>query len=267
MGSGVVGFNIAPSNAVFADTNPHIILFYNQIKNGDVTSLRVREFLEKEGELLSKKGDAYYYEVRDRFNHTHDPLDFLFLNRSCFNGIIRFNKEFKFNVPFGHKPQRFTKAYITKIVNQVAHVENLLQKNHWSFLCQSFEQTIAMTDGSAFLYCDPPYIGRHVDYYDSWNEVSELSLHKALTSSPSKFMLSTWDHNNYRENEYIDTIWSSCNKITQEHFYHVGAKETNRNSMTEALLTNYDTAEATIKKHRLRSQSPDPDPGGVSCAS
>lgn len=52
-------------------------------------------------------------------------------------------------------------------------------------------------------------------------------------------MLSTWDYNQYRTNEYINQIWSFCNKINIEHFYHVGAKETNRNPMTEALLTNY----------------------------
>ncbi|MFR7992539.1 MAG: DNA adenine methylase [Lachnospiraceae bacterium] len=239
MGSGVVGFNTAPSTAVFADTNPHIIEFYNQVQEGEITSHRVRDFLEKEGELLSKYDGDYYYEVRERFNRKHEPLDFLFLNRSCFNGMIRFNKDFQFNVPYGHKPQRFSKAYITKIVNQVAHIEYLLQNNNWSFLCQSFEQTIKMADHNSFIYCDPPYIGRHVDYYDSWNENLEISLCKVLTDSNAKFMLSTWDHNAYRKNEYIEKVWPFCNKVTQEHFYHVGAKETNRKPVVEALLTNY----------------------------
>ncbi len=239
MGSGAVGFNVAPTNAIFADTNPHIISFYNQIKEGKITSHRVRSYLEKEGEKLLEKDEAYYYEVRERFNREKDPLDFLFLNRSCFNGMIRFNKDFKFNVPYGHKPQRFSKAYITKIVNQVAYVEQLLRNNNWLFLCQSFEQTIKLADHNAFIYCDPPYIGRHVDYYDSWNEEQEISLCEALTASHARFMLSTWDHNDYRENEYIEKVWSFCNKITQEHFYHVGAKEANRNPVIEALLTNY----------------------------
>ncbi len=239
MGSGVVGFNVAPKTAVFADTNPHIIAFYNQIKEGEITACRVREFLEREGEILSQNGDVYYYEVRDRFNKNHAPLDFLFLNRSCFNGMIRFNKDFKFNVPFGHKPQRFSKAYITKIVNQVARIEYLLEHNQWVFLCQSFEETIKMAEGNSFIYCDPPYIGRHVDYYDSWDEKLEMALSEALMASNTKFMLSTWDHNNYRRNEYIEQVWDFCNKVTQEHFYHVGGKVSNRNSMVEALLTNY----------------------------
>lgn len=239
MGSGVVGFNVAPSTAIFADTNPHIIGFYNQIKTGGITSCIVRHFLEEEGEMLAKKNDQYYYEVRERFNKNHDPLDFLFLNRACFNGMIRFNKDYEFNVPYGHKPQRFSKAYITKIVNQVAHIEELLRYNDWLFLCQSFEKTISLATDRSFIYCDPPYIGRHVDYYDSWNEELERALCRELTASGSMFMLSTWDHNVHRRNDYIESVWHFCHKITKEHFYHVGANEKNRNAVTEALLTNY----------------------------
>lgn len=52
-------------------------------------------------------------------------------------------------------------------------------------------------------------------------------------------MLSTWDYNEYRKNEYLDKIWNNCNKINVDHFYHIGAKEENRKPMIEALLTNY----------------------------
>lgn len=239
MGSGVVGFNIEPHRAIFADTNPHIIEFYNQIKSGKITPYGVRAFLEHEGRLLEQGDDEHYYTVRTRFNNEHSSLDFLFLNRACFNGMIRFNKGYDFNVPYGHKPQRFAKAYVSKIVNQVAHIEKLLRLYSWDFVCQSFEDTISMARKNDFIYCDPPYIGRHVDYYDSWDEKSELALHKALIESKTKFMLSTWDHNAYRENEYIKSVWHDCKKITHEHFYHVGAKETNRKPVVEALLTNY----------------------------
>ena len=239
MGSGVVGFNMKPYHAVFADINPYIIAFYNQIKEGVITHRSVRVFLEDEGKKLENGDVDYYYTVRERFNKEHDPLDFLFLNRSCFNGMIRFNKEYCFNVPYGHKPNRFSKAYITKIVNQVAHVEELLKTHSRIFLCQPFEETIRMAGKSDFIYCDPPYIGRHVDYYDSWDEESETRLHYELQKSSAFFMLSTWHSNDYRENTYINSIWHDCSIITQEHFYHVGAKEENRNPVIEALLTNY----------------------------
>lgn len=239
MGSGVVGFNIAPKNAIFADSNPCIIDFYNAIKSGKITSTIVSHFLASEGKKLLKGDEKYYYEVRDRFNKDRNPLDFLFLNRSCFNGMIRFNKSNDFNVPYGHKPQRFVKGYVTKVANQVAHIERLLKNNNWTFLCQSFEKTITTAPDNAFIYCDPPYIGRHVDYYDSWDEKCEFTLKSVLLKANNNFMLSTWDFNDYRKNEYIDSIWGFCKKINVPHFYHVGAKESNRNPIMEALLMYY----------------------------
>ena len=251
MGSGVVGFNLAPKKAVFSDTNPHTINLYNAIKNKTITSQRVREFLEYEGAILSEKDDEHYYYIRDRFNEKHDPLDFLFLNRSCFNGMIRFNRYYKFNVPYGHKPERFAKAYVTKIVNQVKHLESIFPENDWEFKCCSFEKTIARAREGDFIYCDPPYIGRHVDYYDSWDEEHEIALREALYASKAKFMLSTWDENQFRKNEYINTVWQGCYKKNKEHFYHVAAKESNRSAMMEALLMNYNPE--TLPKSILRS--------------
>ena len=191
MGSGVVGLNLAPKRAVFADTNPYVIELYNDIKSGKINAYIVREFLEREGKLLEEKDEKHYYYIRDRFNEEHNPLDFLFLNRSCFNGMIRFNKNYKFNVPYGHKPQRFAKAYVTKIVNQVKRLETIFPEKDWQFKCQSFEDTIREATEADFIYCDPPYIGRHVDYYDSWDEEREVMLRDALFASKAKFMLST----------------------------------------------------------------------------
>lgn len=241
MGSGVVGFNVCPKRAIFCDINPHIINFYNSIKDGRITPFGVRSFLEEAGIRLSEGGVSYYLEVRERFNEEHNPLDFLFLNRSCFNGMMRFNKNNNFNVPYGHKPERFAKAYVTKIVNQTAKVARLILQNDWDFFCQSYEETLNFASDDAFIYCDPPYIGRHVDYYDSWNEVSERRLASLLLKKETPFMFSTWDHNEFRANEYIHTIWNICRKVNGEHFYHVGASEKNRHPMTEALLMNYET--------------------------
>lgn len=239
MGSGVVGFNVRPERAIFADINPHIINFYSKIKSGAITSDIVRVFLQDNGRLLAENGGDFYYSVRERFNAAHNPLDFLFLNRSCFNGMIRFSRAGNFNVPYGHKPMRFSKAYITKIVNQVKYIEDCLKIYDWDFFCKPFEDSIAMRENDSFIYCDPPYIGRHNDYYDSWDEISEQKLCMTLRNSSCKFMLSTWDYNQYRQNEYVTTLWNFCRKISREHFYHVGAKEINRHSIVEALLVNY----------------------------
>jgi DNA adenine methylase len=60
-----------------------------------------------------------------------------------------------------------------------------------------------------------------------------------LSDLEGKFILSTWHHNDYRENEYIKTLWSRFNVLTKDHFYHVGGKEENRNPVVEALVVNY----------------------------
>jgi len=239
MGSGVVGFNLRPKRAIFADKNPHIINFYNSIKNGEIAAHKVRVFLESEGRKLFMKGEEYYYEVRDRFNKYHDPLDFLFLNRACFNGVIRFNSEGKFNTPFGKKINRFQKAYITKIVNQVRYVEENIRRYDWEFITQDFRKTVKEANKNDVIYSDPPYIGRHTNYFDIWMEKDEYDLYELLKNFEGKFILSTWYRNKYRENRFIKALWSEFNIVTKEHFYYVGGKEINRNPIVEALVLNF----------------------------
>lgn len=239
MGTGVVGFNVAPQQAVLCDTNPHLINFYSSIASGEITSEIVKEYLTHEGRLLSLKGEEHYYFIRERFNAEHSPLDFLFINRAGFNGMIRFNRKGHFNIPFCRKPQRFAQTYVTKIVNQVAWVSKIIKVKGFTFKLQDFNKTIAETSPSDIIYCDPPYIERHVDYYNSWSDVHERELFDRLSSFKGQFILSTWHHNDYRENEYVKSMWSKYHLLTHEHFYHVGGKEENRNSIVEALVTNF----------------------------
>lgn len=56
MGSGVVGFNLAPRRAIFSDTNVHLVDFYRAIQNGELTSAGCRRFLESEGARLKLRG-------------------------------------------------------------------------------------------------------------------------------------------------------------------------------------------------------------------
>ncbi len=92
VGSGVVVFNLRPDRALLSDTNEHIIRLYQRIQNGEITQATVRQYLAAAAPLLAAGEADYFYEVRSRFNNSGDSLDFLFLNRSCFNGVMRFNK-------------------------------------------------------------------------------------------------------------------------------------------------------------------------------
>ncbi len=252
MGSGVVAFNVRPKKALLGDTNPHLINFYKAIENREIDHRIAKSFLEKEGVELLKTNGEHYYTVRDRFNEHGDPIDFLFLNRSCFNGMIRFNKKGQFNVPFCKKPNRFSKAYITKICNQIKAVADAMVFGEYEIELRDFSETIKAAQKNDIVYCDPPYIARHTDYFDGWDEEHERELARLLGSTDARFILSTWHSNKYRSNEFIDKLWSDYFMLTREHFYHLGGKEDNRNAMLEALITNFEVLNRENKKPRLR---------------
>jgi len=240
MGTGIVGFNIAPDNALMCDTNPHIIKFYNFLKNQDSDTLNVvKDYLLKVGHELHIRGDVVYYEIRDRFNETHNPLDFLFLSRTCFNGVMRFNSNGVFNVPFCKNTRRLSKNFISKLVAYISYVMDLFLTKNFEFICQDFKTTIQSANKDDLIYCDPPYIGRDVGYFNKWVREDELSLFNALNNTSSKFILSTWSSDAKDTNPYIDELWSKFSVTTQDHSYFVGGKGSRRPSIKEALVTNF----------------------------
>lgn len=247
-GSCVVALNVQPKKALLCDTNVHIIRLYQDIQSGKITPAFAKQFLTDEGVKLSAQGESYYYAVRERFNETPTSLDFLFLNRSCFNGVIRFNRKGKFNVPYGHKPQRFAQAYVTKITNQVRHITEVLRVADWIFQVRDFRSTLAAATPADFVYVDPPYAGRHVDYFNSWSVDDEGALAAGLGALRSEFLLSTWHGNEFRKNPAIDLVWRrpGFHLITREHFYHVGSSEDLRHPMVEALIANFPLTEETM---------------------
>lgn len=255
-GSGVVALNVQPKKALLCDTNRHIISLYQGIQNGEITAATVKEFLTREGEKLKAQGEPYYYEVRSRFNEVPSPLDFLFLNRSCFNGVIRFNRKGHFNVPYCHKPERFAQAYVTKITNQVRQIAQILSTVEWTFEVRDFRETLAQASTGDFVYADPPYAGRHVDYFNSWSDADEAALGAALGSLPCDFLLSTWHSNEFRRNTLIDQVWSRADfyMLKREHFYHVGSSEDLRHPMIEALISNFPMPEPMNDVQALRQE-------------
>lgn len=244
MGTGVVAFNIHPTKALLCDSNPHLINFYKAIQNKKITSGLVRKYLNDEGQKLLETNGEHYYVVRNRFNEHSNPLDFLFLSRSCFNGMMRFNKKGGFNVPFCKKPNRFAQALITKITNQVENISQIIELGDYEFKHQDFKQTLLELKKTDLVYSDPPYIGRHVDYFGSWSEEEEIVLNNGLEHSNCNFILSTWLSNKYRINDYVFSVWQDCYVATKEHFYHVGGKQANRNTVYEALLSNIELSDS-----------------------
>jgi DNA adenine methylase len=159
-----------------------------------------------------------------------------FLNRSCFNGLIRFNNKGEFNVPFCRNPNRFRQAYVSKIVNQISQIRQIMQGKDWEFRVGDWKECIKNLESDDFVYFDPPYTGRHTDYYQKWTENDTVELYKIIRQLPSGFALSTWKEDNHRKNKHIDIYLHDFIKREFKHFYHVGSKKEFRYSVVELLV-------------------------------
>ena len=259
LGTGVVAFNSGYKNAILGDTNPHIINFYKGVQRGKITASLMKEYLEREGAILSKadnNGYEHYLKVRTRFNSGEfSPYDFIFLSRAGFNGMMRFGGKGNWNIPFCKKPDRFAQSYITKITNQVAAVSQIIQPEpNWIFYNKSYADIIPLATKDDIIYCDPPYYGRHVDYYNGWKEQDEELLFELLSATEAKFILSTWHHNDWRQNEMIEKFWGKFNVVTKDHFYHNGGNIENRRTVVEALVCNFETGDFTLHNHGLKEK-------------
>jgi DNA adenine methylase len=259
LGTGVVAFNSGYKNAILSDTNPHIINFYRGVQMKIITAPLMKQYLEQEGNRLSKadnNGYDHYLKVRARFNSGEfSPFDFIFLSRAGFNGMMRFGSKGNWNIPFCKKPDRFAQAYITKITNQVLSVSQIIQPEpNWIFHNKSFAEIIPLAKEDDIIYCDPPYYGRHVDYYNGWTEQDEELLFNLLSETKAKFILSTWHHNDWRENDMINKFWGKFNIVTKDHFYHNGGNIENRRTVVEALVCNFGTESFAQHNHGLKEK-------------
>jgi DNA adenine methylase len=248
LGSGVVAFNVLPERALLADTNLHIVRLYQAIQGGRIGPAEVAGHLRAEGDRLLAEGEAHYYRVRDRFNAEADPLDFVFLNRACFNGLMRFNRSGGFNVPFCRKPERFRPALVTKVANQVAWVAKALAGRDWEFRVADWSATLACAGSGDFVYADPPYDGRFADYFNRWTGQEADRLAASLRTLPCGFAFSMWLENRYRRNDAVARWFEGFPVFTHGHFYHLGATETLRGAMQEALVVSPGHAVGTLNR-------------------
>jgi DNA adenine methylase len=256
-GSCVVALNVQPKKAFLSDSNVHIIRLYQEIQSGILTAAAAKSFLAEEGDRLRMEGEPYYYAVRERFNACPTSLDFLFLNRSCFNGVMRFNRSGNFNVPYGHKPERFAQAYVTKITNQIRRISEVISACDWTFAATDFRLALESAKAGDLVYADPPYAGRHVDYFNSWSEADEIELARLLKQLPCGFILSTWHSNEFRKNVLIEQNWNDpgFHILLREHYYHVGPSEDLRHPMIEALITNFPVDAALPKVDEMEQMA------------
>lgn len=242
-GSGIVAFN-APDkieNVIVADTNPHIINFYNMLKDGTPSIFEIHRYLEVCGSMLEASDDdgtEIYNMIRQRFNALHSSLDFLFLSRTSFNGMMRFNKKGEWNLPFCKVKTRLNKKNIDEICNRIIGIKKIFQEKNYEFICQDYTKTLESADRHSIVYCDPPYYGLFTTYHDTWNKEDEMNLHSALSNSESKFIYSNWKNDGLKDNPMIDELWKGYEIECINHRYDVGAKASSRREVIEVLIHN-----------------------------
>ncbi len=154
-----VVLGLQPKQALLNDVNPHLINFYRQIQDGLRISVRVANDVElfyrhrERFNRLIKKGKAYTKEGAQLF---------YYLNRTCYNGLCRFNKSGDFNVPFG--------TY--KAINYVKGFSDYASMfGQWEFSNKDIEAL--ELEAEDFVYADPPYDVEFTTYSAggfSWND-------------------------------------------------------------------------------------------------
>lgn len=149
-GGAALFFGRAPGEGRLADVNERLIRTYRAVRD-DVQGL-----IAHLAELADRHGPAHFYEVRDRFNRTDLFCDaelgaaFIYLNRTCFNGLYRENRQGAFNVPIGRyaKPTILDEALLL-------HASSCLQGVDLE-ACD-FERALGSAGVGDFVYLDPPY--------------------------------------------------------------------------------------------------------------
>lgn len=189
LGGGALFFALQPKTAYLADTNPHLITSY----------LAVRDHLDKVLETLTTLKDnhsrAQYLEVRECITYEKDPAItgayFIYLNKTCFNGLWRVNKAGKFNVPMGaYKNPNILDIPVLQAASkalQNAEIRNV-----------GFYGTKPKRD--AFYYLDPPYHktfskyaahefneDNHKDLLRLCQEIDKVGAHFLLSNSSTEF--------------------------------------------------------------------------------
>ncbi|MDO5104376.1 DNA adenine methylase [Capnocytophaga sp.] len=254
VGSGAVLFwvlNNFPNlkRAVINDINTDLIDTYLTIKQNPKELIAVLEQFQSEYHAFTDEETkkAYYYEKRGLYNaRTADKIGqsalFIFLNRTCFNGLYRVNRKNEFNVPMGS----YKKPTICDTENLLA-VSEALQKVE--ILCGDFEQTLPYAEENSLFYFDPPYkplseTSSFNSYAkDEFNDEEQIRLRDFCTKLDAlnhHWILSNSDVKGKNENDtFFDDLYMDFNIQRVEAKRSINANPEKRGKLTELLINNY----------------------------
>lgn len=259
VGSGAILFwmlNEFPNleKAVINDVNTDLISTYRTIASKPNELISILNTLQNEYHSLvndQEKKKEYYYEKRKLFNkreleQSGQSALFIFLNRTCFNGLYRVNRKNEFNVPMGSYKQ----PTICNAENILA-VHNALQKVE--ILCGDFEETINYTTANSFFYFDPPYkplseTSSFNSYAkDEFNDLEQIRLRdfcQKLEDLDHNWMLSNSDVKGKNpDDNFFDDLYANFSIERVEAKRSINANPSKRGKLNELLITNYSNEE------------------------
>lgn len=263
VGSGAVLFwmlNNFPKleKAVINDINEDLINTYKTIASNpkeliSILEIFQNEFHSLEGNEENKK--IYYYQKRELYNTRKEEQSgqaalFIFLNRTCFNGLYRVNSKNLYNVPMGG----YKKPTICDKENILA-VNKVLQKVE--ILSGDFEQTLNYTTENSLFYFDPPYkplseTSSFNSYAkDDFNDSEQVRLRdfcNKLDVLNHSWILSNSDVKGKDENDnFFDDLYSDFNIRRVDARRSINANPEKRGKLTELLITNQTNSQEYVR--------------------
>lgn len=240
IGGGALLFDIAPEKAIIGDVNTTLINTYRAIQNNEKELIELLdEYIEKHESSEDKK--AFYYEMRDAYNNkvldAADSLEvcslFMYLNKTCFNGLYRVNSKGLFNVPFNNR--KTLNIYDQENLDEISkYLENI------KILNADFEITCKTAKKGDFVFFDSPYAPLKPESFESYTkegfaleEHQRLAkLYKELTDKGVYCMLT--NHNT----ELINELYEEYNIKVVQVKRMINA-DANKRTGEEVIITNY----------------------------
>ncbi|MBO1056567.1 MAG: DNA adenine methylase [Dolichospermum sp. JUN01] len=232
LGGGAVFFYLQPSKAVLTDINADLILTYRCVRD-DLEDLITLLQAHKQ-----RHNSDYYYDVRNSYTGTdlEKAARFIYLNKTCFNGLYRVNSQGKFNVPVGkYKNPGICQEEILKVASVALKKVEIKQAN--------FEEVLNYATGSnEFVYFDPPYYplnetSNFTAYsnfcFDENQQIKLRDIFIKLADKGVKVMLSNSDC------PFIRDLYRDFNIHTISAARSINSNAQKRGKITEVLVTSY----------------------------
>ena len=240
VGGGALLFELSPKKAIINDYNSELINVYNCIKDEKKFNKMCIELNHYE----NKHSEEFYYEIRNKdrdktkFNRIVDykrAARTIYLNKSCFNGLYRVNRNNEFNVPFGKKNK-----VNTYDGQNLGIVHCILNFNDVVITSLDFEDAVKTAKKGDFIYLDPPYDSDTTTFNDytenGFGKVEQERLSKVFKELDKKgcyVMLS--NHNT----KLINELYKDFNIHVIKAHRNINANGEKRGKAEEVIITNY----------------------------